>query len=107
MESKMIFCPAIVRSLSEIGIDSNLHPFNAVQLTLIFEFVLNISFQFIFLVHVAQTPKEFLDVIYLNTQAALAFIAYLSIIFQAKTIFNSIDLLGKTVEEREFKLWKL
>lgn len=85
-KTKMIILQTMQRSAPELGFGLNQRPFNNIQLKYIFTFLTCMIMQFIYLVHVANTPEEFMDVIYIITEGTLATVAYLSTIFQAVTL---------------------
>lgn len=97
----MIVGQTIQKIGCEIGLGQNQRRFNAKQLEYIFISVSYLCTLFIFLFHVANTPKEYTDGFYITETSVLIFIAYSSTIFQAAKIYDFIGDIEKILDKRK------
>lgn len=98
----MIIGVKIRENASEIGFGQNQRSFNTIQLNHFLSYIFCISMSIIYIIQVADTPKEYLDAIYIAASTALVFIAYLCSIFQVAKAYIIWDLLQKIIDQNKF-----
>lgn len=91
----------INRSLSELGLGPNQHPFNEVQIKFILKAILLDTLLCIHLFHGDKTYKQYMDSIFMTSEGTLFFIAFLSSIFQMANLSLYINMLDEIVAKRE------
>lgn len=92
---------SVKSKLARIGYNANQRAFNTEQLIFLLKKALVNTLVGVYLFHVANTPKEFLESIFMFTVGILALIANLSTIYKTATIFKFIEYGEELVNERE------
>lgn len=75
--------------------------FNIIQMWTIFKSVAFLILQFVYLVHEADTPREYMDSIFMTSAGFMIFISYMSIAIENEAIFDMIDELELAIQESE------
>ena len=78
--------------------------FNTIQLWTISRSILFIILQMVYLFHVANTTRQYMDSIFMTAAGILIFISYLSMAINTTTIFDLIDDLEKVINASECQL---
>lgn len=87
-----------------IGFERNLRPFNARQRLCFNAASLSVVSLIVYLLNVANTPKEYMDAIFVVALGILMTISHISTMLKTETIFIFIDEIEEIVNEREFLL---
>lgn len=77
-------------------------PFNEQQLRYMFKSIVAIIFQFVYLLRVAETSKEYMNSIFMTTVGTLVFVSHISTTIKMDKIFIFIDTLEKIINQSEF-----
>lgn len=89
------------KSLAFGGFIKNQPAFNRTQLRMMFLSILFLGLQCIYLFHVANTPRQYMDSIFMTTVGILVFIAFVSSIFNTTAIFDLIYQFEETISKSE------
>lgn len=87
-----------------LGLKPNLRPFNNLQKLILFENFVQISSLCVYLFHVANTAKEYLESIHITATTILIVTSQVNLISQMATIFSFIDELEDVLNESKFEL---
>lgn len=88
--------------LAFIGYAPNLRPFNKRQNWLFAKNFVCITLIYVQLLHVANSPNEYMDSIFMTVVATLVSISHISTTFQMKTLFIYIDEIEKLFNASKF-----
>lgn len=88
----------IEMNMEPSGFIRNQRPFNLKQCDRIVKITL-FNALFIYLVHEANTPTQYMESILITTAGILITIAYMSLVFEYATIFKLIDDIEQDVNE--------
>lgn len=100
---KMKIFQRVQVNLASLGYRRNQSPFNTTQLWISIRFFLNLALLFAYLVCEANTPKEYVDTIFMTTGVFVINIARVSTLFKNAAIFDLIDKLEKILNGSELK----
>lgn len=89
------------------GFIRNQSAYNRRQWCEIFKTVVAIILQLAYLFHVANTPKQFMDSIFMTTSVILIAISYNSIILKYTELFEFIDDLQQVIDKSECQPWNV
>lgn len=78
-------------------------PFGLHELRHIFVYVVYFILSFIYLVHVAETIRHYIESILMTAATLVLFIGYLVLRFNSQNIFESIDEYEQAINESEYK----
>lgn len=87
------------------GYRRNENAFNRRRLVLLVLSILSLIPLIVYPFHVANTPKEYMDSIFMTATGILVFISSMSIAFKTQKIFDVIDDIEQVVGESECRIW--
>lgn len=88
-------------NLKAIGIEPNRVAFGPHEAKHILAYITSIMLQFVYLVYVAKTPREYMKSIYMIAAGIFIMITYLSFKFNSRKIFKLVDDFQQTIEKSE------
>lgn len=103
-QKKMKFLQIVQTRLFNSGVGPTQRPFNKIQLKIIFEALSPMILLCVYLIRVANTPKEYMNAIFMISAAICLFTGFISVIFQTANLSHYIDHFEKTIEKRTFKV---
>lgn len=83
------------------GLIRNERAFNEVQLWTIFSFIASFISEFVYLIHVANTPRQSMDSIFMTTVGCLITISYISIAHRTTELIDFIDAFEQIINDSE------
>lgn len=90
-QKNLVFC----------GFIKNQSAFNKYQLWTIFKSIAYLVLQFLYLFRVANTPKQYMDSIFMTTAGILIVISHIGVASKTATLFNFIDDVEQAINESE------
>lgn len=75
--------------------------FSSVQMQTIFKVIVSLILQSVYLLRVANTPRQYLDSIFMTIAGFLIAISYINFVFKTTELLNYIDDLEQTINESE------
>lgn len=97
----------VQKYFATIGYDANRYPLNSDTVGEIFQRILAIICQFLYLIRHANSPKDIVDNIFMTAVAILCFISVMSTIQKMKMIFIFINEIEQIVNESEFNVYSV
>lgn len=101
MESKLEIFQTVKQNLASIGFSANQSAFDKEQLLRGFEGFLGLSSLFIYLIHVANTPTEYMESIYMTIAGVGVLVSYLSMNINYTIIIDFIDEVEGVIDGSE------
>lgn len=91
----------VQKHLASIGYRRNERSFNNDISVQLLKSILYIMCQWVYLLHIANTPKEYMDSIFMSAVGILVNISFLSTVLKMKTIFIFIDAAENAINTSE------
>lgn len=89
----------VQKNLSLMGYSPDKRPFNKKQIKIGVEMALCIGLHIMYLVHVASTPREYMEAIFQTSVVILIFISFISTVLKMDIIFIFIDKIEILVND--------
>lgn len=106
-ESGMKIAKEVKRNLASIGYRIDQRPFHKEQLWLLFERMLTLLLQFVHALYIANTPREFMETIFMIMVGILMYITLVSTINEMTTIFAVIEDMEQVINESKYFIFIL
>lgn len=87
------------KNLEIMGYVPDQHPFNMKQIQVGLTMLLNIILNFIYLIHVANTPRQYMESCFYTITSILILISFISTVYKMDLIFIFIDKLQIIINE--------
>lgn len=94
-------------NLASLGFRPNQSPFNKTQLWTYVKVFLSLLLLCLYLVREANTPKEYMDSIFMTAATFFILIGRVSTLLQNATIFDLIDSIEKVITGSELNSFKI
>lgn len=106
METKKTIKPmkifqTIQKNMRHSGFIRDQNAFNKTQTLVIFKSIVFLTLQFVYLLRVANTPRQYMDSIFMSTVGFLIVISHADIAIKTAKIFDLIDAFEQTINESE------
>lgn len=99
---KLKFFVTIKKNLASIGFSENNSAFDTEQLLRGFEGILAIILEFVYLIHVTSTSREYMESIIMTVAGVVSLISLISMNLQFATIFILMDEFERVINESEY-----
>lgn len=84
---------SIQKNMRPGGLTRDQPPLNKVQKKQIFKCILFLILQFVYFFHVANTPRQYMDSIFVTTAGLFGMVSYISVALKTPKIFDYIDAI--------------
>lgn len=102
MKTRMKIGQIVQMNLASIGYRVDQRPFHEQQMWLLLERMLILILQFVHVLHVANTPGQYMETIFMIMTGVLMYISSVSTIMEMENIFIFIDHTEQIINEREY-----
>lgn len=102
MKTGMKIAQTVKRHLASMGYKVDQRPFHTEQLRLLFERLLTLILQLVHAIHVANTPRQYMETIFMIMVGTSLYISLVSTIVEMPTIFILIDDMEEVINASEY-----